>query len=55
MKMKWLVANIITTNTLKKCNQYLEDTDEPYDEALDWVVMFHDVVYDENQKGSTFC
>lgn len=26
--------------------QYLEDTNEPYDEALDWAVMFHDVVYD---------
>ena len=27
--------------------QYLEDTNEPYDEALDWAVMFHDIVYDE--------
>lgn len=26
--------------------EYLEDTDEPYDEALDWAIMFHDVVYD---------
>jgi predicted metal-dependent HD superfamily phosphohydrolase len=26
---------------------YLEDTNEPYDEALDWAIMFHDVVYDE--------
>jgi len=30
--------------------QYLEDTDEPYDEALDWAVMFHDVVYDAKPK-----
>lgn len=28
--------------------QYLEDTDEPYDEALDWAVMFHDIVYDKD-------
>lgn len=27
--------------------QYLEETSVPYDEALDWAVMFHDVVYDE--------
>lgn len=26
--------------------QYLEDTNVPYDEALDWAVMFHDIVYD---------
>lgn len=26
--------------------QYLEDAAEPYDEALDWAVMFHDAVYD---------
>jgi exopolyphosphatase/pppGpp-phosphohydrolase len=33
--------------------QYLEETDEPYDEALDWAVMFHDVVYDaEPEKES---
>ena len=30
--------------------QYLEETDEPYDEALDWAVMFHDVVYDAEPK-----
>lgn len=28
--------------------QYLEDTNEPYDEALDWAVLFHDVVYDKD-------
>ena len=27
--------------------RYLENTNEPYDEALDWAVLFHDVVYDE--------
>jgi hypothetical protein len=33
--------------------QYLEDAAEPYDEALDWAVMFHDVVYDaEPEKES---
>jgi predicted metal-dependent HD superfamily phosphohydrolase len=30
--------------------QYLEETGEPYDEALDWAVMFHDVVYDAEPK-----
>jgi predicted metal-dependent HD superfamily phosphohydrolase len=25
---------------------YLEKTDQPYDEALDWAVLFHDIVYD---------
>lgn len=30
--------------------QYLEETYEPYDEALDWAVMFHDVVYDTESK-----
>lgn len=33
--------------------QYLEDTNVPYDEALDWAVMFHDAVYDaEPEKES---
>ena len=27
--------------------QYLHDTNEPYDKALDWAVLYHDVVYDE--------
>ncbi len=27
--------------------QYLADTNEPYDEALDWAILFHDIVYDE--------
>ena len=27
--------------------QYLHDTNEPYDKALDWAILFHDVVYDE--------
>jgi predicted metal-dependent HD superfamily phosphohydrolase len=26
---------------------YLDETNEPYDEALDWAILFHDVVYDE--------
>ena len=33
--------------------QYFEYTNEPYDEALDWAVMYHDVVYDaEPEKES---
>lgn len=34
---------------------YLEKTNEPYDEALDWAVLFHDIVYDklpEKEKRS---
>lgn len=27
--------------------QYLQDTNEPYDKALDWAILYHDVVYDE--------
>lgn len=30
--------------------QYLEETEVPYDEVLDWAVMFHDVVYDDAPK-----
>lgn len=30
--------------------QYLADTNEPYDEALDWAVLFHDIVYDEKPE-----
>lgn len=26
---------------------YLHDTNEPYDEALDWAVLCHDVIYDD--------
>lgn len=33
-------------NHIQAMYQYLEDTGVPYDEALDWAVMFHDVVYD---------
>jgi len=29
---------------------YLEKTDEPYDEALDWAVLFHDIVYDNKPE-----
>lgn len=39
--------------------QYLADTNEPYDEALDWAILFHDIVYDnmpekELRSGKTF-
>lgn len=27
---------------------YLTDTNYPYDEALDWAILFHDIVYDAN-------
>lgn len=27
--------------------KYLEQINEPYDECLDWAVLFHDIVYDE--------
>lgn len=30
--------------------QYLADTNEPYDEALDWAVLFHDIVYDDQPE-----
>lgn len=30
--------------------EYLEQTNEPYDEALDWAVLFHDIVYDEKPE-----
>lgn len=29
-----------------KMYDYLDKTNEPYDEALDWAVLFHDIVYD---------
>lgn len=31
---------------IEQMYQYLEDTNEPYDECLDWAIMFHDIVYD---------
>jgi predicted metal-dependent HD superfamily phosphohydrolase len=31
---------------VKEMYYYLQKTEEPYDEALDWAVLFHDVVYD---------
>ncbi len=30
--------------------QYLADTNEQYDEALDWAVLFHDIVYDQKSE-----
>lgn len=30
--------------------QYLEATGEPYDEALDWAILFHDIVYDKHPE-----
>lgn len=32
---------------IKAMYQYLKDTNVLYDEALDWAVMFHDIVYDK--------
>lgn len=37
-------------NHIQAMYQYLEDTGVPYDEALDWAVMFHDIVYDAEPK-----
>lgn len=39
--------------------EYLEETNEPYDEALDWAILFHDIVYDnqpdkERRSASKF-
>ena len=46
-------------NHIEDMYKYLHDTDEPYDEALDWAVLFHDIVYDaepekEARSGRTF-
>jgi predicted metal-dependent HD superfamily phosphohydrolase len=30
--------------------EYLHDTNEPYDECLDWAVLFHDIVYDDKPQ-----
>lgn len=30
--------------------EYLYETDEPYDECLDWAVLFHDIVYDDKPR-----
>jgi len=37
-------------NHIEDMYKYLQDTDEPYDEALDWAVLFHDIVYDAEPK-----
>lgn len=39
--------------------EYLEENNEPYDEALDWAILFHDIVYDnqpdkESRSASKF-
>ena len=31
-----------------KMYEYLHKTNEPYDECLDWAVLFHDIVYDNH-------
>lgn len=35
---------------VKTMYDYLEATNEPYDEALDWAVLFHDCVYDNQPR-----
>lgn len=30
--------------------RYLEKTNEPYNECLDWAVLFHDIVYDDKPQ-----
>lgn len=39
-----------SSNHIQEMYDYLESTQEPYDEALDWAVMFHDVVYDNKPE-----
>ena len=29
---------------------YLDKTNEPYDECLDWAILFHDIVYDDQPQ-----
>ena len=52
---------LITQNAWRGCEyhnllhveqmyEYLEETNEPYDEALDWAILFHDIVYDEKPE-----
>ena len=33
-----------------KMYEYLHKTNEPYDECLDWAVLFHDIVYDNQPE-----
>ena len=33
-----------------KMYNYLDETNEPYDECLDWAVLFHDIVYDNQPE-----
>lgn len=33
-----------------KMYNYLDKTNEPYDECLDWAVLFHDIVYDSQPE-----
>lgn len=35
---------------IQKCYEYLEGMNVPYNEDLDYAVLFHDVVYDENPE-----
>lgn len=35
---------------VKTMYEYLDATDEPYDAALDWAVLFHDIVYDDKPE-----
>lgn len=34
-------------NHIERMYEYLHETNEPYDECLDWAVLFHDIVYDD--------
>lgn len=53
-----VALGMIISNELEGCQyhntehvasmyQYLYETGEPYDEALDWAILFHDSVYDQ--------
>lgn len=37
-------------NHITSMYEYLHVTNEPYDECLDWAVLFHDIVYDDKPE-----
>lgn len=37
-------------NHVASMYRYLDATNEPYDECLDWAILFHDIVYDDKPQ-----
>lgn len=35
---------------VQRMYEYLDSSKEPYDECLDWAILFHDIVYDEKPE-----